>query len=98
MTNSQPHSYKPSHKQLRYLRVLAEGCGETFVAPETKADASREIERLKGRRRLTSLERRRQDLQLAAEDHTPRGDAASVRPDELSGYGSTAAWSTGVEG
>lgn len=98
MTNSQPHSHMPSQKQLRYLRFLAEGCGETFVAPRTKADASREIKRLKGRRKLSAFERRREDLQLAAEDHTPRGDAASVRADELSGYGSTAAWSSEVMG
>jgi len=96
MTNSQPHSDKPSQKQLRYLRILAEGCGETFVAPRTKADASREIKRLKGRRKLSSLERRREDLELSAEAQMSRGDAARVRPHELSGYGSSAAWSSGV--
>ncbi len=96
MTNSPLHSDKPSHKQLRYLRVLAEGCGETFVAPRTKADASREIKRLKGRRRLSAFERRREDLQLSAEAQMPRGDAARVRPHELSGYGSSSAWSSGV--
>ena len=51
---------KPSVKQLRYLRVLAERCGESFVYPATRAEASAEIERLKGRRRSDPRERRRE--------------------------------------
>lgn len=49
---------KPSVKQLRYLGVLAERCGESFVYPRTRAEASAEIERLKGRRRSDPRERR----------------------------------------
>jgi len=98
MTNSQLLSHMPSQKQLRYLRILAEDCGETFVSPRTKAEASREIKRLKGRRRLSSFDRRREDLQLSAEADAPRGDAARVREDELVGFGSTAAWSSEVRG
>ena len=51
---------KPSVKQLRYLAALAERCGESFVYPVTKAEASAEIERLKGRRRSDPRERRRE--------------------------------------
>ena len=51
---------KPSVKQLRYLRALAERCGESFVYPRTRAEASAEIERLKGRGRSDPRERRRE--------------------------------------
>jgi len=51
---------KPSARQLRYLRVLAERCGESFVYPRTKAEASAEIGRLKGRGRSDPRERRRE--------------------------------------
>ena len=40
----------PSAKQLRYLRGLAEQRGESFAYPQTAAEASAEIERLKSRR------------------------------------------------
>ena len=40
---------KPTPKQLRYLKRLAERTGGTFAYPQTKAEASREIERLKSR-------------------------------------------------
>ena len=43
---------KPTPKQLRYLKRLAERTGGTFAYPQTKAEASREIERLKGRPQL----------------------------------------------
>jgi hypothetical protein len=95
MTNSQLHSQKPTRKQLGYLRILAEGCGETFVSPSTKAEASREIKRLKGRRSRSSFERQR-ERQLQAQIPAFAGDAARVRTDEVSGYGSAAAWSSGV--
>ncbi len=49
---------KPSAKQLRYLRHLAERCGESFAYPASVAEASAEIERLKGRRRTPAAERR----------------------------------------
>ena len=40
---------RPTRKQLSYLRRLAEQTGTTFTPPATRADASREIERLKAR-------------------------------------------------
>jgi hypothetical protein len=60
MTDSSQHPKKPSSKQLSYLRVLAERCGESFVYPATMAEASAEIERLKARRRSSPEERRRE--------------------------------------
>lgn len=88
----------PSQKQLRYLGVLASETGETFTPPRTKAQASREIKRLKSRKQLSSIDRRRENLELAAGAEVPRGDAARVRDEELVGYGSTAAWSSEVMG
>ena len=38
---------KPTAKQLSYLRTLAIRTGQTFTPPKTRADASREIQRLR---------------------------------------------------
>lgn len=43
MTNA---SQAPTGRQLRYLRVLAERTGTTFVPPTTRDQASREIGRM----------------------------------------------------
>lgn len=82
----------PTSKQLRYLKRLAERSGETFPYPRTKAAASREIERLKGRpsSQRSDVVRERRALSSAR-----RGDAAAVRPAEVSGYGSAAHWAGG---
>src|SRR5660397_56147 len=37
----------PTSRQLRYLRVLAGGTATTFAYPQTRSDASREIDRLR---------------------------------------------------
>jgi hypothetical protein len=81
----------PSAKQLRYLRNLATQRGESFAYPRTAAQASGEIERLKGRRRSSVAERRaeRDDVSRAM---SQRGGAAAVREAEIEGYGSSARW------
>jgi hypothetical protein len=81
----------PSAKQLRYLRNLAEQRGESFAYPHTAAEASAQIERLKGRRRDSAADRRRERLQISRA-MADRGDAASVRDTEIVGYGSSARW------
>lgn len=81
----------PTSKQLRYLRNLAEQCGESFAYPRTVAEASAEIERLKGRRRDSYADRRRERLQVSRE-MAERRDASSVRDTEIVGYGSSARW------
>lgn len=43
MTNA---SQAPTSKQLGYLRLLAERTETTFVPPRTRAEASREIDRM----------------------------------------------------
>lgn len=92
MTNSQPHiSNPPTPKQLSFLRDLALGRGQSFAYPETFEEADREIKRLLGQKRTSAAERRR-EVRAVRDDMARRGDAASVRLDELGGYGSSAHW------
>jgi hypothetical protein len=81
----------PSARQLRYLRSLAEQRGESFAYPQTAAEASAEIERLKGRRRSSAAERRVERLEVSHAMATRR-DASAVRDSEIVGYGSSARW------
>jgi len=81
----------PTAKQLRYLRNLAETHGESFAYPQSAAQASAEIDRLKSRRRDTTVERRFERLAVSREI-AEIGDAARVRDSEISGYGSSAHW------
>jgi hypothetical protein len=93
MTNSQHHHRKPSSKQLRYLRSLAERCGESFTYPTSVAEASAEIKRLKGRRRTPRAERSREVAQVRQAMAERGGDGAAVcMATETVGYGSSAAW------
>jgi len=82
---------KPTGKQLCYLRTLAEQTGTTFTPPATRAQASREIERLTTRPSTSRAERgrERRAIQDALAHDVP---ASAVRPHETTGYGSTARW------
>ncbi len=71
----------PTERQLRYLRVLAERTAGTFVPPATRTQASREIERLRGRE-LMPRERH---------GHEPPY-ATAVYEQELTGFGATRTW------
>lgn len=92
MTNSQPHSDRPTAKQLRYVRDLWMAVGETGTLPRTRAEASAEIKRLKARQRLSPAERRRETLEARREAGERHGDAAAVQPFEVTGTGSHATW------
>lgn len=83
---------KPTRKQLNYLRALAQRTGQTFAYPQTMEDASNEIDRLKGVKATPRSDRRRELRDIQDDLATGRGDAARVRDNELSGYGSTATW------
>jgi len=85
------HQSPASAKQLRYLRSLASQRGESFGYPRSAAEASAEIERLKGRRRQSPVERFIETDRVSGEV-AQLGDAASVRDDEVTGYGSSARW------
>jgi hypothetical protein len=83
---------KPTAKQLRYLRDLANSRGQTFRYPETRAQASAEIRRLRAHqpdsRLQREIERRERERTVQSSDL----DATAVRPDEIRGYGSHAHW------
>lgn len=77
------------------MRDLAMRAGETFVTPRTSAEAGREIARLKGRRPMEFDDRHREDRQVSYEMATRDGGAAAqIRDDEITGHGSTAAWTS----
>jgi hypothetical protein len=81
----------PTKRQLKYLRSLATSRGESFTYPTTTAEASHEIERLLDRR-PSSYTERRIEREEDSRDEARRGDAASVRDFETTGYGSSARW------
>ena len=86
----------PTKRQLNYLRSLANSRGESFTYPQTSVEASREIERLLGRQPGSHIERRIEREQISR-DMASRGDAASVRDFETTGYGSSARWAGAEE-
>jgi hypothetical protein len=85
-----PHD-KPTTRQLRYLRRLAELTGTTFTPPATRLQASQEIERLKRRPRSSRPERREHSWSVS-QGLAREQPASSVRDDKLAGFGSQARW------
>jgi hypothetical protein len=95
MTNSQLHPKPASIKQRRYVQSLMLAVGESGDLPKTSAEANAEINRLKARKRLSPAELRREAFEARCEAGERHGDAAAFRPDEISGYGSSATWRVG---
>jgi hypothetical protein len=88
---------KPTAKQLRYLRDLANSRGQTFRYPTTRAEASAEIRRLCANKPDSRLERaieRREGRRAVGREQF---DATVVRPEEIEGYGSHAHWAGAKE-
>ena len=86
----------PTPKQQALLRRLALERGVTFTPPRTRAQASREIERLLKQRKDTRGDARR-DVRAVQDDiASGRGDAVRVRYSETSGYGASAMWKRGA--
>jgi hypothetical protein len=85
-----PRPNGPTAKQLRYLRALANNCGQTFTYPRTKAQASAEIQRLEALPAQDWRDRAAEREQLAS-TRAPE-DAARVRGGEITGYGASARW------
>jgi hypothetical protein len=81
----------PTPKQLRLLRTLATERGQTFAVPHTKAQASREIARLKAQRPSTRSEATRDRCEVSR-DLARAGGAAAPRSHEIVGYGASARW------
>ena len=85
-----PTDERPTAKQQRYLRSLAQKTGTSFTPPATKAEASREIKRLK---QLAASPRHERAEDRKAVARAQRGGDACVRRSEVSGYGSNCRWS-----
>jgi hypothetical protein len=88
---------RPTPKQLRHLRQLAERIGQSFAYPHTGAQASAEIRRLRDARggRDARLDRDADRLERRAiqRDLQERpGDATRVSDSEITGYGASATW------
>jgi hypothetical protein len=92
MTPTPTGSERSTPRQLAYLKALATRAGQTFAYPRTRADASREIERLKHTEPSGRVERAVEHKQIADAIADGPDDAARVRPSEITGYGSSATW------
>src|SRR4051812_37835153 len=85
----------PTPPPQRHPRPLAIARGVTFVPPRSSFEASRLIDELKRREPDAPADRRR-ELRAVQDDLAgDRGEAARVRADEISGYGSSATWKRG---
>ena len=84
-------SDRPTAKQLRYLRALADQTGTTFTPPTTRGEASQAIDAL-GRGPVEGRSDRRRQRRQVSVDLTEARPDSSVRGDEVSGYGGGARW------
>jgi hypothetical protein len=87
---------RPTPKQLRLLRMLAVERGQPFAVPHTKAQASREITRLKTHRPSTpsgaTLDRRE-----VSRDFARAGDTAAPKSHGIIGHGASTRWAGRAE-
>ncbi len=90
-----PDDDRPTVKQQRYLRSLAQSTGTSFTPPNTRREASAEIKRLK---KLGRSPRHERATDREAITTPERGDQARVRDDEITGYGSDCQWSHQMQG
>ena len=91
MTPTADANTRPTGNQLAYLKSLATRTGQTFAWPQTRAQASREIRRLKS---LPATEERPGDFDLDAERAAREANAdVPIQDFEIAGFGSTASWS-----
>ena len=93
-STNQRSPIKPTPRQLRYLRTLAEQTGTTFTTPRTIGEASRMIEAMQKRKPTPSDDVERERHALSVDMATQRGDGAQITAEELSGYSSSATWTT----
>ena len=91
MTPTSNGEDRATAKQLAYLRSLANRAGQTFAYPQTSAQASAEIGRLKAAPPSTQVERAIEQVDDRAICEA-REDSVAIRGFEIVGYGSTATW------
>lgn len=84
-------SEAPTKPQLRELRRLADRTGQSFAYPATRAEASKELQRLAKAEKSTAAERALDREKMVRDDH-PMRSAARIYDDEIEGYGSSARW------
>jgi hypothetical protein len=84
----------PTPRQLHYLRSLAQQTATTFTPPRSRDDASDEIARLLNLTRSRRAERTREQRAVQRDLAERPDDATRIRPDEISGYGSSARWAS----
>jgi len=90
----------PTYGQIKYIKDLAAQTETSFTYPKTKAEASREINRLlqlKESRRTPAYEYTEEDkpsLEHAEVEEPDLLYATAVRAGEVAGYGSAASWHT----
>jgi len=77
----------PTARQLRYLRALASKTATTFTPPTTRRQASREIDRLRGLRKNTTLR-----VEGASPAQEEVAYATALQPDEVAGFGGAVGW------
>jgi hypothetical protein len=88
-------SNPPTPRQLQYLRTLAARTATTFASPHTRGEASHEIRRLEALPSLTRSERQHEGRTLDS-DRQRLQPSSTVKPEEVTGYGSHARWAKGV--
>ncbi|HEV3072128.1 MAG TPA: hypothetical protein VGY76_11975 [Solirubrobacteraceae bacterium] len=91
-------SNDPTSRQLHFVRSLAEQTGTSFTPPKTRAQASREIERLLALKESGHVELAIRSSDVKAEPiqaepvETELVYATGVQPGEVVGFGSAASW------
>jgi Protein of unknown function (DUF3072) len=91
MTPTTDDDTRPTGRQLAYLKSLATRTRQTFAWPQTRAQASREIRRLKSLSAANDLPR---DFDPDAEQAAREANAdVPIQAFEIAGFGSTATWS-----
>ena len=85
-------SDRPTAKQLRYLRALAEQTGTTFATPTTRRQASEAIDGCAAARPRPRSSRRVSDRRAVSDDLARARTRPARCADEISGYGSHAHW------
>lgn len=81
----------PTDRQLRYLRALAAKTGTSFTYPRTRAQASRQIDRLRKHR----FEPNTAALERDGAEEEQLLYATAMHASEVSGWGSSASWRAG---
>jgi Protein of unknown function (DUF3072) len=91
MTPTTDVDKRPTGRQLAYLKSLATRTGQTFPWPQTRAQASREIRRLKSLPAAHDLPNDF-DLDVERAAREANGDI-SIQAFEIAGYGTNCRWS-----